>query len=354
VLIRYTEADEGAVAARVRGGAGVPAQQFAVADLLPWHFSSLPCWQRWFKVKLSLPTRKRLSSMALARYSFEMNTIKLTFKLEGGLKGTDDDPYNPLARAVNNLFKSGQPFKRLTQCFCVDPLDTITNGSYLLRWFGVFILSAGDRVTFFPGFSSPQTVVQGYQNNSLNWNQSFDFDHFSLEKDFRKWHITNFDSSEHLGSPLTLPLGDGRFLWFGLSMSDFKVLRIAKEQTEINVPVPSSDTGRRSDVFLNSRSNAIFQILDFHPEAVSSIGSGFLHFGIIVGPKDFEMYNGTEIGIPDGSPFLMKPFPNQLVQLPVRIHRFNLSQGIDIQVVTTALSGKLNMPITITSPSRLT
>jgi hypothetical protein len=283
-----------------------------------------------------------------------MNTIKLTFKLEGGFKGSDDDPYNPLARAVNNLFKSGQPFNRLTQCFCVDPLDTSTGERYLLRWFGVFVLSAGDRVVFFPGFSLPQTTVRGYQGNSFSWNQSFDFDHFSLEKDFRKWHITNFDSSKHLGSPLTLPLGNGRFLWFGLSISDFKVLRIAKEQTEIIAPVPPSDTNRRSDVFLNSRSDAVFQILDFHPEAISSIGSGFLHFGIIVGPKGFEMYNGTEIGIPDDSPFLMKPFPHQLMRLPVRIHRFNLSEDIDIQVVTTTLSGKLNMPVAITSPSRLT
>ncbi len=283
-----------------------------------------------------------------------MNTLKLTFRLEGGLVGTDDDPYNPLSRAVNNLFKLGQPFKRLTQCFCIDPFETIPNGGKLLRWFGIFALSAANRVIFFPGFSSPQTLVQGYQGDSLNWNQSFDFDHFSLEKDFKKWHITNPDSSDHLGSPLTLNLGDGRYLWFGISISDLNILRVVKEQTEISALVPPSDATRRTDIILASRSNAVFQILEFHPEAVSSIKSGFLHFGIIIGPKGFEPYSGTEIGIPDGSPFLTEPFPNQSVNLPARLHQVNLSEDIDIQIVTTALTGKMNMPITITSPSRST
>jgi hypothetical protein len=278
-----------------------------------------------------------------------MKTIKLTFKLNGGVDGIDDDPDNPLARAAANLFKSGQPYKRMIQCFCSNPLEVANNGNQTLRWFGVFVLSAGDRVIFFPGFSSPKSLVQRYQRNSLVWNQSFDFDHLSLQRDFKKWHITNYDSSEHLGSPATLPLGKGRILWFGLSISDFKVFRIAKEQTEISVQAPSRDANRRSDILLNSRSDAIFPILDFHSEAVSSLNTGFLHFGVIVGPKDFEKYTGTEIGIPNGSPFLTNPFLNQEVKLPVRIHRFTLSQNVDIQIVTAILPGSLNMPITITS-----
>jgi hypothetical protein len=46
--------------------------------------------------------------------------LKLAYYMEQGSHGTDDDPNNPLSRAVNYLFEEGQRFTRIALCFLGD------------------------------------------------------------------------------------------------------------------------------------------------------------------------------------------------------------------------------------------
>jgi len=48
----------------------------------------------------------------------------------GEFKGRDDDPANPLSRALNRLLEDGHPFSRLSQCFCIDPYKNLPLGWY--------------------------------------------------------------------------------------------------------------------------------------------------------------------------------------------------------------------------------
>jgi hypothetical protein len=102
--------------------------------------------------------------------------------MEQGSQGTDDDPSNPISRAVNRLFEDGQPFVGITLCLFGDlnratqhwytqPVETLIRlalgrlplanrvwselrfssiRNSPLRWLGAFIFSAGERVIFFP------------------------------------------------------------------------------------------------------------------------------------------------------------------------------------------------------------
>jgi len=279
-----------------------------------------------------------------------MDTVKLTWRLEAGEDGIDPDPDNPLSRAVNRLFQAGQPFKKLSMSFYAETSDTDTS-SRRLRWLGVFVHSEADRLIFFPGFSSSYKYIQAYQGQNPRWNQYFDFDHFTLDKNFKRSHITTRKSKEHLGSFPTADLGGGRFLWFGFSLSDFEVLRPVRRKTEVIVEVPESDGRRRTKVFMNSRENAAFQIIERHPGAVEIFPQGFLHISFIAGPRGFEPYIGTKHGFPEGSPFLLSQFPQGSVQLPVRLHRISVSQSIDVQATTAWLPGDLKGPVTFTMMS---
>jgi hypothetical protein len=74
-----------------------------------------------------------------------MDTNKLTWRFDGGQDGVDSDPDNPLSRAVNRLFQTGQPFKRLSMSFYAK--TSTTDLSYRrLCWLGVFVLSQADRL----------------------------------------------------------------------------------------------------------------------------------------------------------------------------------------------------------------
>jgi hypothetical protein len=46
--------------------------------------------------------------------------LKLAYYMEQGSHGTDDDPNNPLSRAVNYLFEDIQRFTRIALCFFGD------------------------------------------------------------------------------------------------------------------------------------------------------------------------------------------------------------------------------------------
>jgi hypothetical protein len=265
--------------------------------------------------------------------------------MPGGAPGCDASLDNPFARAVTQLFEEGRPFPNLCKCFFKDP-------SGVLRWFGVFVHSAGNRVLFFPGFVDNFDKIFGFCGNDMRWNESFRFDHSSLESDRSRWHATSPRSGAHLGSPSTFSLGQDRVLWFGLSLSAPSVLRVVHEETQFTCNSPPGDSKRRMEVFYNARKDAKFPIIMLNDEHPAPADPCFLHFGLIVGPKGFEDYSGTELGFPYGSPFLDDPLPSELNGLPIRLHRIELSESVDIQITSCILPGKLNTPVTLTSPSR--
>ena len=277
-----------------------------------------------------------------------MDILELTWEMEAGVTGDDDDPDNPLSRAVGRLFADGQPFIRLIQCFCADRREHADRPT--VRWFGVFILSAGGRVIFFPGFQSTKLYVEGFRDRHQLWKQGFAFDHISLERGFRRWHITSRGSKRHLRGPRTTELGEQRFLWCGLTVSTLDQLRVVKRRTKVIGYSPESDMRRRYNVFVGARAQARFQVLEWHPRVWEQGVNGLWHFGLVIAPPTSSTYLGGTLGFPEGSPFLVEPLPEGQVQLPVRHHRLELSPEIGLQITTVLVPGSLRVPVTLTAP----
>jgi len=276
-----------------------------------------------------------------------MDTLEVTWKMEGGVEGNDNDPNNPLSRALWKLFSDGQPYIRLMQCFCVDRRQQTNHP--ILRWFGVFILSAGGRIIFFPGFRSAMQNVEGFRGKDQMWKEDFEFDHISLENDFRRWHITSRGSKHQLGGPKTIELKKQRFLWCGLSVSSLDELRVVRSNTKVIGQVPESDAKRRYEVFLKSRERITFQLLEWHSHVWEKKLNGFWHFGLIISPPQSSTYTGDKLGLPEGSPSLVSPLPGELVQMPVRHHRLELSTEVGLQITTTIVPGGLRGPVSLTT-----
>lgn len=105
------------------------------------------------------------------------------------------------------------------------------------------------------------------------------------------------------------------------------------------------------DVFSKARDGMAFPMLGLNTEHPASFGKGFLHFSVFVGPTGFEDYRGPEFGFPFGSPFFAASLTTELANLPLRLHRFALTDQIDIQITCARLPGQLNAPLTFTGPS---
>ena len=276
-----------------------------------------------------------------------MDIIKLTWETELGIEGEDTAAANPLSRSLNRLFEDGQPFKRFTQCFLAQtPANDLK--SHKLWWFGVFVLSHGDRIIFFPGLDKTKRHVQAYKGKHLAWDQEFNVDHFSLEKNHISWHITSQKSKDHLGSLPTADLGEGRRLWFGMSISTFSSLWPLSQRTSIVTSSPPSDVDRRVRVFNEAREGAKFQIIKPHPDVNKRFEGGFSHVSVIVGPANFKIYKGENHGFPVASPFLTEPLPERILEMPVRYHKVSLSNDLDMQITILKLPGSLRVPVMFT------
>jgi len=70
---------------------------------------------------------------------------------------------------------------------------------------------------------------------------------------------------------------------------------------------------------------------------------------VIVGPKDFPLYNGPEWGAPYGSSHVAgETAPGQ--RFTVCGNQFPLDDTMDVQVATTWIPGKMAIPMILTSP----
>lgn len=274
-----------------------------------------------------------------------MDSVKITWSLEGS-PGIDDDPNNPLARGLDRLIRDGQPFGKISLCF----LDPATHpGLHEAKWVGVFVLSAGEQLIYFPGFGNQYQQLQISRHRGRIQDRRFHMDHITLEKSLVRWHITSPKSLHHQGSFGTADLGSGRHLWFGMSLNTFDVLREVKSETVIGGNVPESDAKRRLDILMQARSGLKFPCIKLDPDAQDLFKPGFPHLSLIVGPCGFQSYEGEQLGFPYGSPYVIPPLPNTIPPLPLRSHRVSLASALDIEIVSSWLPGRLTVPISFTS-----
>lgn len=262
-----------------------------------------------------------------------MDVVLINYTMPNTSPGVDDCKENPLARATKNLlYSSGQPFKRLSKVFFQDP-------SGCIRWFGIFIYSAGSRVLFFPGFTKKHDHLIGFRGNSVWKNALMDIDHISLEKDGLSWHITSVDSVEHVGKIFTQKISGEIRHWFSLSVAGSEYLRVARETTVVSAEVPANDSARRVEVLLQSREDAIYPLLSVDSEHLALSEHTFLHFSVLFGVPDFDVPESFLLGIPYDK--FVTGTGNAIQESPVRIHRMKLDDSIELMIIVSAHEGVL-------------
>jgi hypothetical protein len=278
-------------------------------------------------------------------------TLATSFEISHGANGVDADSANPIARATHRLLQSdGQPFKRLTLTFLGNDQGPTVDRP--LRWFGVFVLTHGDRILFFPGTPRLDPGVRVLGPLGQEAESHMQADHATLERDWCSWHATDQGSVEHAGEMPTCDLGHRRRLWFGLSIQAEDALRVTQRTTTVQAEVPELDADRRTKVLTAAREDAVFQELRVNENSGLSSGASFLHFAVIVGPGGFELYRGNDLGIPFDSPLLSERPPLHLRNVNMRLHRFPLSRDVDIQITTMSLPGQVSSPLAFTSQTR--
>jgi len=272
-----------------------------------------------------------------------MDYLSFTWALNVGKSGVDADPVNPLSRAFRELLEQGSPHKSHSLCFYFGEGQDL-RASHKLRWLGVFLLSAGNRVIFFPGFSVPIDWIDTTTVGATSPRRPIDLDHVSLEPNRQRWHFTAPQSRDHYSAGRTPDVGNGRLLWFGLSLSSENALREVSRSTEVLYPSHPSDATRRLELLRDAEQVASSHSVGLMNGSRTRCSPGFLHFTFVVGPREAPNYSGSNWLLPSGSPSLVQPLPPQIPNHQIQLHRIPLGRTYDIQIACMWLPGSLTVP----------
>lgn len=278
---------------------------------------------------------QRLWGAGSVRWDLDASGGKVTIvaktHADGVARGTDSELDNPIARACRNLLATGQRFTSLTNAYFCEPCGS-------LRWFGVFVETAGGRVLYFPGFARAFDHIVGERaNRSVGFRRPLPVDHLTLEKDLASWHITSA-RSKHQRISQTLSDGTGSVLWFGMTIARANVLRVVSAQTVVSVRVPSVDALGRAEVFVESKRGAQFPVITIDR---ASGADNAMHFAVVVGPADSPDYAGP-VPVPPGS---------DCENHSVRGISFALGRRFRVQIISTWIVANIDSAVSFSAPS---
>jgi len=263
-------------------------------------------------------------------------TLDVTWEIELGIDGSDRDPANPVARALRSLLRAGTPIRDFRNLILTPSVSTPQPAF----WLGAFVHSVAGRILFFPAvtFSGFQARYRGKPRAA----RSFPVDHLTLERDLRRWHLTSA-KGEHFGGPTTKSMTGGGAFWFGMSVQSPGVLRRLHKTTGFEVSVPESDMARRVRLFQEIRDGAVDWWVSMNEAALSLKGPWYFHMIVLVGPRGFTVPEDHPKGLPDEQAHL--PSSNVDGPVPVRTHRTEFHDGIDLELLTVPVAGALRDPI---------
>jgi hypothetical protein len=264
----------------------------------------------------------------------------VTIRVDEGAPGVDMDGDNPVARAARKSLETGSGASaRVVPVLFRDPLDQA------LRWFGVFVQSEADRVVFFPGLADKYDRVRGERDDGAGkFDQMLNVDHLTLEPDFKTWHVTPRGDSKRAkrqSAGRTMPLGEGRLLWFGMTIAKPSFLRLVKMETDVWAPLPGSlaEGGRRLREFIAALEKSSRPILATH--GPPPFPMSLLHFCVVIGRRGAPPYRGIELALPESWDGVLTALP-RVGAIPVAPGIVPLSDEVQLEFFVAWIPGHMN------------
>jgi len=258
------------------------------------------------------------------------NTLKMDLALPIG-RGKSDES-SCLIRPFLQLLHTGIPPGKINYIF-YRHVDEV---SYNL---GSLCYSEGKRIIFFPGFQARDLLWRIDKKGASSKYDLSDFvvDHFTLDRDFKKTHLTLLKKhktaeKEYPATFKTLKLDGNVHFWFGLSIQCPSLLEPTPETITISAPTPASDAKRRMQEIIDARKDAIFHIVEQADKGPFS-SEEFIHFNFFVCPGDVDIpKEHVFLSLPTKEPIVMN-FDSQ-EPLPYRQHHVALT-GTDKKIAVT-------------------
>ncbi len=183
-------------------------------------------------------------------------------------------------------------------------------------------------------------------------------DHFTIEPDFKAWHITALINGQKEERRKWVPsfklfeLQPDVFFWFGLSVWDTSELELTPTEIKWHFTSLPKDSKRKLDIVRKSREGAKFHILQLPQGQKINNQNTFLHFDVLIDRRRFSWFKKFDLKsvAPFCKPALIeKVKPN--LQFIARTHKIRLKKfNGTIKIGVSQHSGRLSEKAIITNP----
>lgn len=226
-----------------------------------------------------------------------MGVSVLTCKLPFGDEIENNDASSAMFRPFHRTLQGGAPMGRIAYAFVatggqspppdLDVPDSSERQADAstgeVRLFGTYCLMDGRRLAFFPGIKGD--VLTSYAEDGCAISrQEFSIDHFSLDEDGRRWHITerrSDGSRRHIRNPRSFSFGNGWIHWFSITLRDSEELERAHKANVLTANLPEADTVRRTALAMASVEKAKHNVM-WPQNDPPTATPNFWHFNVLV------------------------------------------------------------------------
>lgn len=172
-----------------------------------------------------------------------------------------------------------------------------------LKILGCLCYSEGQKLLFYPSFNSTYLTHYTDREDPIRHYPKIDVNHFSLENNLKKWHVTHMDG--HIHNFKTQKINKNLIFWFGLSVQNSTELEQAYRINPFGYLCPLSDVERRRSILMNTikhleeivitpstlekvESNNYFWHFDFYYKMGSDPIQGDMGYTWVFNPLNFD------------------------------------------------------------------
>lgn len=280
--------------------------------------------------------------------------IEITLSFPGNFgRGTITSDTSVFIRPFRLLIEEGKDIGKINYLFYQE--KNYEGKQISTYTFGALCYTLGKRLLFFPGLIKRKILWWFPMIKNFIPPEGL-VDHFTIESDFKSWHITTLVNKQKekrkrwLPSFKLLEIQPNLYFWFGLSIQNANLLELTPKEVKWPLLQGSYEDLRRKEViFKKSREGAKFHILKL-PE--NKKRDTFLHFDVLVDKRKFKWFRTSNLKsvVPFKEPCLMQEIQPNL-QFIARVHKVKL-KGFKGQIIigVSQHQGPLRKEIIITIP----
>ncbi|MGQ0796015.1 MAG: hypothetical protein ACT4N5_07535 [Nitrosopumilaceae archaeon] len=182
-----------------------------------------------------------------------------------------------LVRPLRKIIRDGKPIGKIAYVFYKERNEFFVLGSFAYT---------GKRLIFFPGLVDRRVTIAPDGSNPLENGILLNSDHYSLEENWRIWHITLAEKDTQgikYGKRNTRKINNSLFRWFTFGVESTSRLELMPKTQEIrfsgaNLP----DLQRRYKIIKDARDNSRFPVIHLDDDPAEP---HYLNFEFFVSTK---------------------------------------------------------------------